>query len=137
MSEDAKALARRPWEEIVNQANLEAIDEIYPADIVWHVPEGDIQGSEQVKHFVGMYLSAFPDINVTVEDVIVEGEKAVTRWTMRGTHQGELMGIAPTGRHIEVEGITIHRIEGGKIVEEWERYDNLSVMHQLGLVAEQ
>jgi steroid delta-isomerase-like uncharacterized protein len=137
MSEDAKALARRPWEEIVNQANLEAIDEIYPTDLVWHVPEGDIQGSEQVKQFVGMYLSAFPDINVTVEDVIVEGEKAVTRWTMRGTHQGELMGIAPTGRHIEVEGITIHRIEGGKIVEEWERYDNLSVLQQLGLVAEQ
>ena len=138
MSEDNKALARRPWEEIVNQHNLDAVDEIYAAGIVWHVPEGDIQGSEQVKQFVGSYLSAFPDMNVTVEDVIAEGEKAVTRWTMRGTHQGETEELGPpTERQIEVEGITIHRIEGGKIVEEWERYDNLSVMEQLGLIPEQ
>jgi steroid delta-isomerase-like uncharacterized protein len=138
MAEDNKDLARLPWEQIVNQQNLDAVDEIYPADIVWHVPEGDIQGSEQVKQFVAMYLSAFPDINVTVEDVIAEGDKAVTRWTMRGTHQGETEELGPpTERQIEVEGITIHRIEGGKIVEEWERYDNLSVMEQLGLIPEQ
>ena len=94
----------------MNQANLDAIGEIYPTYIVWHVPEGDIQGSEQVKQVVGMYLSAFPDLNVPVEDVIVEDDKAVTCWTMRGTHQGDLMGIAPTERQIEVDGITIHRI---------------------------
>jgi steroid delta-isomerase-like uncharacterized protein len=81
-----------------------------------------------------MYFAAFPDINVTVEDVIAEGDKAVTRWTIRGTHRGELMGIAPTDKHIELKGITIHRIEGGKIVEEWERYDNLGMMQQLGVV---
>ncbi len=137
MSEEHKALARRAWEEIVNQRNLDAIDEIYVADVVWHVPEGDVQGSEQVKQFVAVYLSAFPDIRVTVEDAIAEGDKVVTRWTMRGTHQGELMGIAPTERQIELEGITIHRIEGGKIVEEWERYDNLGVMQQIGAIPEQ
>jgi steroid delta-isomerase-like uncharacterized protein len=81
-----------------------------------------------------MYFAAFPDINVTVEDVIAEGDKAVTRWTIRGTHRGELMGIAPTDKPIELKGITIHRIEGGKIVEEWERYDNLGMMQQLGVV---
>jgi steroid delta-isomerase-like uncharacterized protein len=138
MSEENKVLARRPWEEIVNQQNLDAVDEIYPANIVWHVPEGDIQGSEEVKQFVAVYLSAFPDLNVTVEDVIAEGDKAVTRWTMRGTHQGETEELGPpTERQIEVEGITVHRIEGGKIVEEWERYDNLGVLQQLGLVPEQ
>lgn len=137
MSKEHKALARRAWEEIVNQRNLDAIDEIYAADIVWHVPEGDIQGSEQVRQFVAVYLSAFPDIRVAIEDAVAEDDKAVTRWTVRGSHQGELMRIAPTQRQIELEGITIHRIEEGKIVEEWERYDNLGVMQQLGAIPEQ
>lgn len=95
MSEEHKALARRAWEEIVNQRNLGAIDEIYDAGVVWHVPDGDIQSSEQVEQFVAMYLSAFPDIRVTIEDTIAEVDKVVTRWTMRGTHLGELMRIAP------------------------------------------
>jgi steroid delta-isomerase-like uncharacterized protein len=81
-----------------------------------------------------MFFDAFPDLNVTVEDEIAEGEMVVTRWTIRGTHQGDLEGIAPPGQQIELEGITIHRIEGGKIVEEWERYDNLGMMQQLGAV---
>ena len=85
-----------------------------------------------------MYISAFPDLNVTVEDVIAEGEQVVTRWTIRGTHQGEIEEFGPpTGKQIELEGITIHRIEDGKIAEEWERYDNLSIMQQLGLVPDQ
>ncbi len=85
-----------------------------------------------------MYKSAFPDLNATVEDVVAEGDKAVTRVTVRGTHQGEIEEFGPpTGRQVAIEGITIHRIEGGKIVEEWERYDNLGVMQQLGLVPEQ
>jgi steroid delta-isomerase-like uncharacterized protein len=84
-----------------------------------------------------MYLTAFPDLNATVEDVIAEGNKVVTRYTIRGTHQGEIEEFGPpTGKQIELEGITIHRIEDGKIVEEWERYDNLSVLRQLGLVPE-
>jgi predicted ester cyclase len=75
-------------------------------------------------------------MRVTIEEAIAEGDKAVTRWTIRGTHQGELMGIAPTERQLELEGITIHRIEGGKIGEEWERYDNLGVLQQLGAMPE-
>ncbi len=81
-----------------------------------------------------MYLSAFPDMRVTVEDVIAEADKVVTRWTIRGTHRGELMGIAPTDEQVEIEGITIQRIEGGKIAEEWERYDNLGTMQQIGAI---
>ena len=71
-----------------------------------------------------MFFEAFPDLNVTLEDVIAEGDKVVTRWTIRGTHQGELMGIAPTEEQIALKGITIHRIEADKIAEEWERYDS-------------
>ena len=85
-----------------------------------------------------MYKTAFPDLNATVEDVIAERDKVVTRWTIRGTHQGEIEEFGPpTGRQMGLKGLTMHRIEGGKIVEEWEGYDNLSVMQQLGLVPEQ
>ena len=79
-------------------------------------------------------MEAFPNLNVTLEDEIAEGDKVVTRWTIRGTHQGELMGIAPTEEQIELKGITIYRIEADKkIAEEWERYDNLGLMQQLGV----
>jgi steroid delta-isomerase-like uncharacterized protein len=135
MPEDNKALARRSWE-VVDNPDL--IDEIYASDLVWHEPDQDVHGLEEARQFVTMYKTAFPDLNVTVEDVISEGDNAVTRYTIRGTHQGEIEEFGPpTGRQMELQGITIHRIADGKIVEEWERYDNLSLMQQLGLVPEQ
>jgi steroid delta-isomerase-like uncharacterized protein len=134
MSEENKALARRAWE---IGGNPDLLDEVYATDLVWHEPDQDIQGLEQAKQFIAMYKTAFPDLNATVEDVIAEGEKVVTRVTIRGTHQGEVEEFGPpTGRQIEIKGITISRIEGGKIVEDWDSYDNLSVMQQLGLVPE-
>ncbi len=134
-TEENKALARHSWELLENQDILE---EAYAADLVWHEPDQDVRGLEEAKQFVGMYKTAFPDLHATVEDAIAEGDKVVTRWTIRGTHQGEIEEFGtPTGRQIEIEGITIHRIEGGKIVEEWERYDILSIMQQLGLAPEQ
>ena len=137
MSKENKDLARRSWEMLVNQHNPDAIDELYTTDFVWHEPDQDMQGPEEGKQFLGMYLSAFPDMRVSVEDVRAEGDKAVTRWTIRGTHQGEIEEFGPpTGKQVEIKGITIHRIEGGKIAEEWERYDNLGVMQQLGAISE-
>ncbi len=137
MSEENKALARRSWE-IVSQRNPDALEEVYAANLIWHEPDQDVQGLEEAKQFYSTYLSAFPDLNATVEDVIAEGDKVVTRWTIRGTHQGEIEEFGPpTGKQIEIKGITIHCIESGTIVEEWERYDNLSVMQQLGLAPEQ
>ncbi len=82
-----------------------------------------------------MIKGAFPDMSATVEDAVAEGDKDVTRVTLRGTHQGEVEELGPpTGRRVEIEGITIHRLGDGKIVEEWNSYDNLSLMQQLGLV---
>ena len=134
MSEVNKALARRSWELMDDPAIL---DEVYAPDVVWHDPDQDIRSLEEARQFIAMYKTAFPDMNPTVEDVLAEGDKVVTRWAMRGTHQGEIEEFGPpTGRQIEVEGTTIHRIEGGKIVEEWNRYDNLSLLQQLGLVPE-
>ena len=135
MSEENKDLARRSWEYLDNPDILEVV---YTADLVWHEPDQDVRGYEEARQFVSMYKIAFPDLNVTVEDVIAEGEKVVTRYTVRGTHQGEIEEFgSPTGRQLELEGITIHRIEDGRIVEEWERYDNLGILQQLGLVPEQ
>ena len=138
MSEENKALARSSWEEIVNEQNPQAIEEVYAPNFVWHEPDQDIQSYEQASQFVSAFFKGFPDINITVEDVIAEGEQVVTRYTIRGTHQGQTDAFGPpTERQVELQGITIHRFEDGKIVEEWEAYDNLSVLQQLGLVPEQ
>ena len=136
-AEQNKAIALRA-SEIVNQKNPDLIEECYPPDFVWHGPDQDIRGYEQAKQLSSTFLAAFPDAQITDEDVIAEGEKVVRRYTTHATHQGEteLFG-PPTGRQIELKGITIHRIEGGKIVEEWESFDNLSMMKQLGLAPEQ
>lgn len=134
MSEENKALARRSWEA---PDNPDIIDEVYAPDLVWHDPGQEIQGAEEAKQYIAQYKSAFPDLNATVEDEIAEGNKVVTRWTLRGTHQGDIEEFGPpTGRQVEIKGISICRIEGGKIVEEWNSYDNLGVMQQLGLVPE-
>ena len=137
MSEANKDLARHSWE-LVSQRNPDLLEEVYAADIVWHEPDQDVQGLEEAKQFYSTYLSAFPDLSATVEDVIAEGDKVVTRVTFRGTHQGESEEFGPpTGRQVEGQGLSLHRIEGGKIVEEWNSFDNLSLMQQLGLVPEQ
>jgi steroid delta-isomerase-like uncharacterized protein len=134
-AEENKALARRSWELVDNP---ELLEEGYAPDVVWHNPGQDVQGIEEAKQFVGMYKTAFPDMSVTIEDVVAEGDKVVTRVTLRGTHQGEVEEFGPpTGKQVELKGLTMHRIEGGKIVEEWNSYDNLSLMQQLGLVPEQ
>ncbi len=136
-AEENKALVRRSWE-IASQGNLDALEEVYATDAVWHEPDEEVQGVEGLKQYAGRYFEAFPDITFTAEDLISEGDKVVSRYTVRGTHQGEIEEFGPaTGRQIELEGITIHRIEGSKIVEEWERYDNLSLLQQLGLAPEQ
>ena len=132
-AEESKDLARRSWESL-SERNPDLIEEFYPPDLVWHAPDQDIRGYEEARQFVSTFFDAFPDINITLEDVIAEGDQAVTRYTIRGTHRGETEEFGPpTGKQMELEGITIHRFDGGKIVEEWERYDNLSVLQQLGL----
>src|SRR5829696_9805448 len=134
-AEENKALARRSWEALDNP---DLIDEVYASDVVWHEPDRDIHGTEEAKQFISLYKSAFPDMNITVEDVLAEGDKVVTRVSIRGTHQGETEEFGPpTGRQIEGTLITISRIEGGKIVEDWDAYDNLTTLQQLGLAPEQ
>jgi len=81
-----------------------------------------------------MFRSAFPDVHFSVEDQVVEGDKVVTRWRGSGTHQGNLMGIPPTGNRVSFVGITINRLEDGKVAEEWQIFDALGMMQQLGAI---
>src|SRR5215216_7027277 len=137
MSEENKVLTRRSWV-IVAEGNLDTLEdalaEVYAEDIVVHEPDEDVRGVEGLKQFVSMIRSAIPDLHITLEEDIAEGDKVVSRWSAQGTHQGELMGIAPTGNQVALTGLTIHRIEEGKIVEEWENWDALGLMQQIGAV---
>ena len=140
-AQENKTVVRREFEEIFSQGgNLDAAEEIYAPNYVGHEPTfGDVHGVEGAKQFAATYRQAFPDIQTTMEDQVAEGDKVVTRFTSRGTHQGESEDFGPpTGNRIEVTGITIEQFsEEGKIVEDWTNFDALGLMQQLGLVPEQ
>lgn len=134
-AEQNKAKIRYYFEEVWNKGNLDAVDEVVAANLVDHnVPPGLPPGSEGYKVFVGLFRTAFPDMNITVEDLLADGDKVIARFTSRGTHQGDLMGIPPTGKSITVTGISIDRFEGEKYVESWMEFDQLSMMQQLGVI---
>jgi len=135
-AEENKAVARRELEEIWTKGNLDAAGEIYAPNYISHQPAGDedIRGVEAIKQFAAGMREAFPDLEITIEDQIAEGDKVVTRFRTRGTHQGELWSIPPTGKEVEITNMSMCRIEGGKMVEEWPEYDLLGVIRQLGAV---
>ena len=139
MSEENKAVARRAFEDHFNTGNLDLGEEIFTPDYVNHDPSlPDFgPGPEAANQAVRLYRNAFPDARITVEDQVSEGDRVATRWSARGTHQGELMGVAPTNNRVEITGITISRIEGGKIAEDWINYDALGMMQQIGAIPEQ
>ena len=133
--EENKAIEQRFFEEVVNNGNLAVIDELFAANFIDHTAlPGAASDREGAKQFFAMAHNAFPDFRSTLEDMFAEGDKVVQRFTARGTHKGEFMGIAPTGKQMTVPGIAIHRITGGKIVENWTSMDMLGVMQQLGVV---
>ena len=135
MTEDNKALNRRFVEEVINQGNTDAIDELIDPGVVDHAaPPGFPTGREGAKQFAAMMRSAFPDLHLTIEDMIAEGDKVVMRSTWSGTHEGEFMGIPATGRRVTVSAIDISRVADGKMVEHWEQSDALGLMQQLGVV---
>jgi steroid delta-isomerase-like uncharacterized protein len=132
-TEENKALARRAYEAL-NQRDLAAFYELITPGIVLHNASMTIQGLEAYKQFVSMYFAAFPDLHFTVEDIIADGDKVVFRTTGMGTHKGDLMGIAPTGKQVTVSAINIIRVVNGKTVEEWLNNDDLGLLQQLGVV---
>lgn len=136
MSEENKAIVRRFYEEFANQGILSVAEELVAPDFVDHNPPGPdfAPGLEGLKQVFTMFRSAFPDMILTVEDQIAEGDKVVTRLTSRGTHKGELMGVPPTGKTITIGLIDIFRVEGGQLAEHWGESDTMGMMQQLGVV---
>ncbi len=133
--EENKTLSRREIEEIFSEGKLDVADEIYSSGFVDYdlVLPQTMNGPEEMKEYVSMYRSAFPDLEVTLEDQVAEGDKVVNRWTARGTHQGEYMGVSPTGKEVQFAGMHISRVnEEGKIAENWEVYDLMGLMRQIG-----
>lgn len=136
MSSDRnKTIVRRVFEEPW-KGNLDVVDELIARDYVGHDPANPepLHGPEGVKEFISTYRSAYPDARITVEQQLAEGDMVATRWTARGTHEGDLLGIAPTGKRVTVAGLTFSRLEDGKIVEEFQNWDTFGMMQQLGAV---
>jgi predicted ester cyclase len=137
-AEENKALVHRFVDEVQSQGNTDLIDEICSPEFVNHsTPPGLPPDREGIKIVTAMFRGAFPDSYFTVEDMIGEGDKVATRKTFHGTHEGEFMGIPPTGRRVSIGLIDIVRISGGRVVEHWSEGDNLGMMQQLGGIARQ
>lgn len=128
------ALVSRIWNEIWNKGALEASDEVFAKDYLGHLPIMTVHGPEEFKNLVKVYLAAFPDVHLTVEDAFGAGDRVTVRWTSRGTHEGVMMGIPPSHNKIEVMGISIFRMTGGQVAEEWEGFDTLGMMQQIGAI---
>jgi steroid delta-isomerase-like uncharacterized protein len=132
---EREALARRFFEDAFSEGRLEVIDDITADDYRSHDPQdrfGHLRGPAAARETVKLYRTAFPDLRITIDDVIEQRDRVVIRWTATGTHQGELFGLAPTGRHGTVTGITIWRMAGGRVVEAWTNWDTLGLMQQIG-----
>ena len=133
-TEENKVLGRRWIEEIWGKGNLAVVDEILASNFVFHyAPPGVAPDREGYKQTLTMYRTSSPDMHYTVDDMVAEGDKVAIRWAGKGTHRGDLMEIAPTGKKVTITGISIIRITGGKIVEEWTEQDMLGVLQQLGV----
>jgi len=136
-AEGIKALARHFIDEL-NRGKVAAmvvLDELCATDFVWHPSTGkDMGGLKDFKRNTSEVYSAIPDAHINIDDMVAEGDRVAVRWTVTGTHKGEFMGIPPTNKKVTSWGIEIYRIAGGKFVESWERFDDLGLMQQLGIV---
>ena len=132
--EENKALVRRVLEEFYNRGNLDIADELFAPNFVNHDPAVPMAGDlEMLKQQTAARSAGFPDGMTTIEDLIAEEDRVTKRWAYQGTHTSDWNGIPPTGRRVTVSGITIYRLEGGKVAECWWGYDVLSILQQLGV----
>ena len=131
--EKNKAFIQAFNEDFWNKHNIAAFENYFTADFIVHFADGDLNG-EQYKGLCQAYFAAFPDLHITTDDLVAEGDKVTKVWTANSTHKGELMGIPATGKQIVVKGIEVFRIADGKIAEIWASMDNLGMMQQLGVI---
>lgn len=136
VEEKNTAALKRFYDEVMGKGNLKAIDELVADDFVEHyAPDPRIPANKAGLHqMMGMFRTAFPDLQITIEDLIAKGDKVWVYTTTRGTNKGEFMGMPATGKKIEVKGIDILRFVNGKAVEHWGLNDDYSMMVQLGVI---
>lgn len=133
--EASRAMIRRWVEDGWNKRNVGLIDELFAVDVVEHDPGGlTITGAEALKAHIGGFLSALPDMRITIEDLVAEGDVVVWRGNFRGTHTGTLMNIPATGKTAMVSGLVEFRFAGGKVAEVWAMYDLFGLLRQIGVV---
>ncbi len=137
--EDIKAKVRRTFEEVLNEGKVAVLDELCAPNFFYHEPSRpDVRTLEDYKRYITEFRSIFPDIHVTIDDMIVEGDKVVVRFTWHGTNTGEIvtptMHLPATGKHVTQTGINIGRYVEGKCVELWLVGDDLGLFQQLGLI---
>jgi len=138
MSDTNKNVIRRLFDEVWNKGHQPVADELFAQNYSHHdssTPDLG-RGPESEKKRVALYRNAFPDIRLTIEDIISEGETVTARWSCHGTHKGDLNGIAPTGKQFTISGISIARFANGKMTEGWVNWDAVGMMQQLGIVGE-
>jgi steroid delta-isomerase-like uncharacterized protein len=134
-TEQNKSIVRRWIEEGWNKGNLAVIDQVYVLNYVQHEPAPEtVNSSEALKQYVGVYLAAFPDLNLSIEDLIAEGDKVVWRFKSSGHQTGPFMGMPPTGKAGNITGIVIFRLENSRIVEGWVNIDVLGLLQQIGMI---
>ena len=121
---------------MINERDLSLVPQFIASNSVHHelgdVPPDFRGGPNAMAQFLTLYLRAFPDLHLSFEDALADRDRVVTRWHLEGTHDGPLMGIAPSGRRVSIEGIRIDRIENGKIAESWMQLDTLGLLEQIG-----
>jgi steroid delta-isomerase-like uncharacterized protein len=138
MPDAHKAILRRFLTEAFEKGNLKAVDELIDDNFVDHTPPPNIPSNKAgLRQTVTMFRSAFPDLRMTIEDIIEEGPKVAVRLVTHGTHKGAIMGVAPTGRTVNVNEEHFLRFADGKIAEHWGVEDTLGMMQQLGIMAQQ
>jgi steroid delta-isomerase-like uncharacterized protein len=133
------ALIHKWFEEVWNQGREETINEMCAPNAIGYGQAqhgATINGPEHFKQFWRTFRAAFSNIHVDIYDTIEQDDRAVIRWTMVTVHSGPFLGIAPTGKQVSVDGISIQRFSGGKIIEAWDKWDQLSLLVQLGAVPE-
>ncbi len=135
-TEENKARVNRLADAIWDKGNLAAVEELYAPNMIDHNPApGQASGLEGQKQVVTEFRAAFPDLHTTNDDLIAAGDKVVLRWSGRGTHQGPLFGVPPTGKQATFTGIEIYRFEGSKVVERWGEFDVFGILQQLGVIS--
>ena len=124
------------WDEIINNRNLDMFNENnFTKDLVLHSSPSDIVGIDSARAFYAQYLTGFSDIQFTIRDIFGMGNKLVKHWNFKGTHSGDFFGIPPTGKKVDLQGVTLVRMQEGKIAEEQDFFDSMTLLQQLGLLS--